>query len=281
MAQLLSIVAACRTIAAINIHSYIAVKSTMKLAYLLFAIPAMLIVSRPICADTIYVAVATNFSQPMKQIVEKFNQQTGHTVELSFASSGKIYAQIKHGAPFSAIFSADQEKPLLLEQEGLSVAGSRFTYAMGALVLWSRQENYLDQKGQILTNGKFNKLALANPKLAPYGQAALQVLQNLNLQEKLNTRLVKGESVAQVFQYLVSGNAELGFVALSQTIKLADGSKGSSWVVPTELYQPIRQDAVLLKGKTYSPANEQLMAFMHSEEALRIIRDFGYLSESL
>ena len=227
-------------------------------------------------AATVQVAVAANFSAPMQKIAQAFAQKTGHEALLSMGSTGAFYAQIQHGAPFAVLLAADDTTPAKLAQEGLAVPSSRFTYATGKLVLWSKQADLVDAQGQVLQGGDFARLAIANPKLAPYGQAALQTLRSLGLQEKLQAKLVEGSSIAQAYQFVASENAFLGFVALSQV--WADGkiSSGSAWVVPSHLHQPIQQDAILLKPGQGNAAAVALLAFLQSEAARAIIRAYGY-----
>ena len=227
-------------------------------------------------ADEALVAVAANFAVPMKQVVAVFEQKKGYEIKASFGSTGKLYAQIKNGAPFEALLAADHKTPKKLEKEGMTVAGSRFTYAIGTLVLWSAKPDLVDDKGEVLGKGDFAKLAIANPKLAPYGAAAVETMTALGFEDALEPKFVMGENIAQTFQFVESGNADLGFVALSQVMKDGKVTRGSSWVVPTELHAPIRQDAVVLtKGKD-SPAVAALVKFLQSEEARAIIRSFGY-----
>lgn len=225
-------------------------------------------------ADNVSVAVAANFTAPMKQIAADFEKTSGHTATLSFGSSGKFVAQISNGAPFEVFLSADQDKPGALQQQGLSVASSRFTYAEGSLALWSNKTGVDPQA--MLTQGDYRKLAIANPRLAPYGAAALQVLEQLQLTSAATARLVQGDNIAQTWQFAASGNAELAFVALSQVT--ADGkiSQGSAWVVPNHLHDPIKQDAVLLVQGQNNPAATALMSYLQSEAARAVIRSFGY-----
>jgi molybdate transport system substrate-binding protein len=229
-------------------------------------------------AETTLVAVAANFTKPMTEIAAVFEKSTGHTAKLSFGSSGKFVAQIENGAPFEVFLSADDTNPLKLQQDGLAVAKSNFTYSIGKLVLWSASPNVVDEQGQVLTKGGFKHIALADPKLAPYGEAAIEVLKAKNLLEKLTPLFVQGENIAQTYQFISTGNAELGFVALSQVIDAEKGkiTTGSSWLIPENLYAPLRQDAVLLnKGET-NPAAVALLKFLHSEPALTIIKKYGY-----
>lgn len=235
----------------------------------------------PLRAETISVAVASNFNTAMGAIAEAFEKESGHTVLRSSAASGKLYAQINHGAPFHVFFSADQTKPAALEKQALAVNGTRFTYALGTLVLWSRQEKLIDEHASVLRSLEFHHLALANPKLAPFGAAALDVLDNLGIVEKTRQRWVQGENIAQTFQFIMSGSAELGFVSRSQIMQ-PDGSgastlfMGSAWQVPADLYQPIRQDAVLLRQGENSPAARALLAFVRSDQGRSIIARYGY-----
>jgi molybdate transport system substrate-binding protein len=227
-------------------------------------------------ADSTVVAVAANFTKPMNEIAAEFEKATGHSAKLSFGSSGKFVAQIENGAPFEVFLSADDKNPIKLEQSGLAVANSRFTYALGKLVLWSVTDAYVDSEGQILSSGGFKHIALADPKLAPYGAAALEVLKNLNLLDKLQPLFVQGENIAQTYEFVSTGNAELGFVALSQVFEDGKISKGSAWVVPSSLYKPILQDAVLLKTGAENPAAVALLEFLKSAPALAIIKKYGY-----
>jgi molybdate transport system substrate-binding protein len=227
-------------------------------------------------ADTVSVAVAANFTAPMQKIAAAFEIDTGHKAELSFGATGKFYAQITHGAPFQVLLSADDTTPARLEREGKAVAHSRFTYAIGTLVLWSAQPGTVDAKGDVLKSGDFKHLAIANPKLAPYGAAALQVMEKLGVATALQPRLVQGENIAQTFQFVSTGNAQLGFVALSQV--MADGKirSGSAWQVPASLHEPIRQDAVLLMPGKDSAAASALLTYLRGSNARAIIQSYGY-----
>lgn len=224
-------------------------------------------------ADEIRVAVAANFIHTIKAMTPRFEQQTGHRVILAAGSSGKHYAQIVNGAPFDAFFAADVERPKLLEDKGLIAPDSRFTYAIGRLVLWSIKGNYIDAKGNVLTTDDYQHLAIANPKLAPYGRAAQQVLQKRGLWKQLQNRMIRGENIGQTFQYVKSGNAQLGFVALSQVKQLEESFRGSYWLIDQSLYDKIEQQAVLLKD---SPATRALMQYLQSHEARAIIQQNGY-----
>lgn len=229
-------------------------------------------------ADTTLVAVAANFTKPMNEIAAEFEKNTGHTAKLSFGSSGKFVAQIENGAPFEVFLSAGDKEIVTLQKNALAVANTNFTYSIGKLVLWSASENLVDAQGQILTKGGFKHIALADPKLAPYGEAAVEVLKAKKLLDKLKPLFVQGENIAQTYQFISTGNAELGFVALSQVIDAEKGKivTGSSWLIPENLYTPIRQDAVLLTKGESNPAAVALLKFLKSEPALAIIRKYGY-----
>lgn len=227
-------------------------------------------------AEEISVAVASNFTAPMKEIASLFEQSTGHKVRLSFGSSGKFYAQIKHGAPFQVFFSADQKKPEQLERDRLIAPSSRFTYARGRLALWSSQKGFVKGNAERLKQLQFNKLALANPKLAPYGVAAIEVLERLSLIEATQNKWVQGENIAQTYQFVSTGNAELGFVALSQILKDGKLKTGSSWVIPENLYNPIKQDVVLLLRGENSPAAQALLTFIKEPQVKQIMTSYGY-----
>lgn len=227
-------------------------------------------------AAEVHVAVAANFTAPMQKIAAAFTQDTGHTAVLSFGSTGKFYAQIKNGAPFQMFLAADAETPARLEHEGLATSGTRFTYAMGRLVLWSQQDGLVDAKGEVLRTGSFDRLSIANPKLAPYGAAAVETMNAMGVYSMLQPRLVQGESIAQAYQFVATGNAALGFVALSQV--MVDGKMvgGSSWIVPTEWHAPLRQDALVLATGKNNPAALALAAYLKSDNARSIARAYGY-----
>ena len=237
---------------------------------------AALLVSANADAGEVQVAVAANFTAPMQRIATEFEKDSGHKAALMSGATGKFYAQISHGAPIEVFLSADDETPARLETDGLAVAGSRFTYATGRLVLWSPREGYVDDKGEVLKKGDFRHLAIANPRTAPYGAAALQVLGKLGLQPALTPRFVQGENIAQTHSFVVSGNAELGFVALAQVYKDGRLGAGSAWIVPAGLHAPIRQDAVLLMKGASNPAAAALLKYLKSDKARAIIRSFGY-----
>jgi molybdate transport system substrate-binding protein len=255
----------------------------------------------PVHADDVTVAVAANFAGPLARIAEGFTAATGHTLKVSAGSTGKFYSQIVAGAPFEVLIAADDETPKKLIAQGQAVAGSNFTYAIGVLVLWSATPGYVDDQGAVLAAGRFNKLSIANPKLAPYGQAGLAVIKALGLSDAITPKLVTAESIAQAYQFIATGNAALGFVALSQVIGAGPpqandaplggrappaprGSTvlpgkpvlGSYWRVPASLYGEIRQDAVLLKPGEKSAAAAALLAYLKSAPAKAVIQRHGY-----
>ena len=227
-------------------------------------------------AGEVTVAVAANFSAPMQKIALAFEQDTGHKAQLAFGATGKFYAQIKNGAPFAVLLAADDETPLRLEKEGLAVAGTRFTYAVGRLALWSKDSHFVDDKGEILRSNRFEKLAIADPKLAPYGAAAMEVMQRMGLQAQLASKFVQGESIGQTYQFVSTGNAPLGFVALSQVSFEGRITQGSAWVVPQNLHTSLKQDAVLLNAGKDNTAALALLKYLQSDAAKTIIRGYGY-----
>lgn len=223
------------------------------------------------------VAVAANFTAPMAHLAPEFEQATGHRLVLTHGAAGKFYAQIRNGAPFDVLLSSDDETPARLEKEGLAPPQTRFTYAIGRLVLWSTQPGRVDAQGAVLRRGDFARLAIANPKVAPYGAAAVEVMERLGVRAALAPKIVQGDSITQAWQFVATGNAELGFVALSQVWK--DGrfvAAGSQWLVPATLHAPLRQDAVLLRRGQGNAAAEALLAYLRSDAARRIIRAYGY-----
>lgn len=226
-----------------------------------------------VTAGEIRLAVASNFTSAIKAIARYFEAETGHQVKLIFGSTGKHYAQIRHGAPFDAYFAADTRRPELLEQENLALPGSRFTYAVGKLILWSPKAGYVDSQAKVLEQGGFRHLAIANPRLAPYGKAAQQALQARGLWDLMKGSMVRGENIGQAFQFVKSGNAELGFVAYAQVKHPDHPVEGSWWEVPQALYTPIEQQAVLLKE---SEVARDFMSFVKSDVALEIIQSYGY-----
>lgn len=230
-------------------------------------------------ADTTLVAVSANFSKPMTEIAAAFEKNTGHSAKLSFGSSGKFVTQIENGAPFEVFLAADNESSAKLQLDGFAVPKSNFIYAIGKLVLWSAEPDFIDSQGQILAKGSFKHLALADPKRAPYGAAAAQVLKTKKLFAQLEPLFVQGENIAQTYQFVSTGNAELGFVALSQVIDTATGkiTAGSAWLIPETLYAPLQQEAVLLNKGASNPAAIALLSFLKNEAALAIIRKYGYV----
>ncbi|MBL8413033.1 MAG: molybdate ABC transporter substrate-binding protein [Propionivibrio sp.] len=237
---------------------------------------ALFLASLGTCADEVQVAVAANFTAPMQKIAAGFEKDTGHKAALSFGATGKFYAQIVNGAPFEVFLAADDENPARLEKEGHAVAGSRFTYAIGKLVLWSADPDRVDAKGDVLKTGSFKHIALANPKTAPYGAAAIEAMTKLGVLARLEPLFVQGENISQAHQFISTGAAELGFVALSQVFKEGKVTGGSMWAVPASLHQPILQDAVLLaKGKDKA-APAALLTYLKGENARAIIRSYGY-----
>jgi len=224
------------------------------------------------------VAVASDFTKPMTEIAAAFEKATGHTAKLSFGSSGKAFAQIQSGAPFEVYLSASEKYPLELEKSGHAVADSHFVYAIGKLVLWSATPGYVDAQGNILKTGGFNHIALADPSHAPYGVAAEEVMQSLGVLDKLRPLFVQGENIAQTFQFVSTGNAELGFIAFAQVIDINSGNigTGSGWLIPSHLHGPFRQTAVLLKKGAGNPAALALVDFLKSPAALAIIEKYGF-----
>jgi molybdate transport system substrate-binding protein len=227
-------------------------------------------------AGEVQVAVAANFAGPLAKIGEGFTAATGHTLKVSAGATGKFYAQIVAGAPFDVLIAADDETPRKLIAEGHAIAGSNFTYAIGRLVLWSAQPGFVDDQGAVLATGRFAHLAIANPKIAPYGTAGLEVVKARGLTDAITPRLVTAESIAQAYQFAATGNAELAFVALSQVAVPGQPAKGSYWLVPSNLYGQIRQDAVLLKSGEKNPAAAALLAYLKGDAAKAVIKDFGY-----
>lgn len=242
----------------------------------LFTACALLALTFPAIAAEVHVAVAANFTAPMQVIAADFEKATGHQAVLAFGATGKFYAQIKNGAPFDVLLAADDKTPARLEHENATVPGSRFTYAIGRLVLWSAQPGFVDAQGEVLKRGAFKHLAIAAPKLAPYGAAAVETLEKLGLLSVIEPKFVQGESIAQTYQFVATGNAELGFVALAQVY--ADGklTRGSAWIVPDDLHNLIRQDAVLLAKAKDNPAAVALLDYLKGAAAKAVILAFGY-----
>jgi molybdate transport system substrate-binding protein len=226
-------------------------------------------------ADEVAIAVAANFTAPMQKIAAAFEKETGHKVVAAFGSTGKFYAQIKNGAPFEVLLAADDETPAKLIKEGAAVAGSQYTYAIGKLVLWSAKPGVVDGAGEVLKKGNFAHLSLANPKLAPYGLAGVEAMKALGVYAAVEPKIVMAENITQAQQFVSSGNAELGFVALSQVLK-GEQIEGSAWQVPQSLYQPIRQDALLLTPGKGKPAAEALLKYLKGDAARAVIKSYGY-----
>lgn len=242
-------------------------------AWCLFLI--IITVVTPAFAEQVLVAVAANFVPPFREIALEFEKSTGYNVQVAAGSSGNFYSQIKNGAPFDVFFSADMERPKLLENEGLGVKDSRFTYAIGRLVLWSPNADLV--KGEETLRSKtFKRLAMANPKTAPYGVAAMQAMQKLELWENLQPHIVMGESLGQTMGFIESGNAQLGFVAVSQVLDPKIQGQGSRWDVPDHLHEPIKQDVILLTKAKDNQAAKALMGFIGGPQAKKIIERYGY-----
>jgi len=236
-----------------------------------------LILLTTVSAEEVRVAVAANFRVALSEIVRNFERDTRHTALVSSGSSGKFYAQIKHEAPFDVFFSADVTRPRLIEEEGLAVPGSRFTYAIGRLTLWSPDPNMIKGEGlTVLSNGPFEHLAMANPKTAPYGAAAKHILEALGLWNHIKGRIVQGENIGQAFHFVYSQNAQLGFVALSQVLGPKINGAGSRWDVPENLHEPLRQQAILLITGQQNKAATAFLDYVKGPKARTIIEQFGY-----
>ncbi|WP_310625440.1 molybdate ABC transporter substrate-binding protein [Limnohabitans sp.] len=232
-------------------------------------------------AGEVMVAVAANFTAPMQKIAQAFEQDTGHKAHLAFGATGKFYAQIKNGAPFAVLLAADDETPARLEKEGLAIAGTRFTYATGRLALWSKSPSLVDDKGEVLRSPNLDKLgihkmAIADPKIAPYGVAAMEVLNKMGVQANVAPKLVQGESIGQTYQFVSTENAQLGFVAMSQISFEGCVTQGSAWVVPQSLYTPLKQEAVLLNHGKDNAAAHALLKYLQGDKARTLIRQYGY-----
>jgi molybdate transport system substrate-binding protein len=227
-------------------------------------------------AAEVQVAVAANFTAPIQAIAKDFEKDTGHKLIAAYGATGQFYTQIKNGAPFEVFLSADDTTPAKLEKEGDAVPGSRFTYAIGTLVLWSAQDGYVDAKGEVLKANQYKHLSIANPKTAPYGLAATQVLDKLGLTQAVKPKLVEGQNITQALQFVSSGNAELGFVALSQVYKDGKITNGSAWIVPADMHEPIRQDALILKKGEANPAAKALVDYLKGPKAAEVIKSYGY-----
>jgi molybdate transport system substrate-binding protein len=240
-------------------------------AGLLLTISAL--AATPAAAVETQVAVAANFTEPAKEIAGAFKAVTGHTAVLTFGSTGQFYAQILAGAPFQVFLSADTERPAAADKAGLTVPGSRFTYAVGRLVLFSKTPGLVDPEGKVLSSSRFKALAICDPAVTVYGEAAVQTMKSLGLYDRLQSRMVQGATVTQAYQFIDTGVAEVGFVALSQVIG-RDG--GSRWLVPETLHKPIDQQAVLLRGGQSNPAATAFIAFLKGPAATAIIKRYGY-----
>ncbi|MBT2295633.1 molybdate ABC transporter substrate-binding protein [Pseudomonas fluorescens] len=227
-------------------------------------------------ADEVQVAVASNFTAPLQAIAAGFEKDTGHTLVAAYGATGQFYTQIKNGAPFEVFLAADDTAPARLESEGDTVKGSRFTYAVGTLALWSAKDGYVDSQGQVLKDNGFQHLSIANPKAAPYGLAATQVLDKLGLTGQVKGKLVEGQNITQAYQFVSTGNAELGFVALSQVYKDGKLASGSAWIVPAQLHAPIKQDAVLLNKGRNNAAASAFIDYLKGPKATAIIQAYGY-----
>ncbi|RCL28652.1 molybdate ABC transporter substrate-binding protein [Pseudomonas sp. AFG_SD02_1510_Pfu_092] len=227
-------------------------------------------------AEEVQVAVAANFTAPIQAIAKDFEKDTGHKLVAAYGATGQFYAQISNGAPFEVFLAADDSTPAKLEQENAIVPGSRFTYAIGTLALWSATPGYVDGNGEVLKHNAFKHLSIANPKTAPYGLAATQVLAKLKLTEATRPKLVEGQNITQAFQFVSTGNAELGFVALSQIYQDGKVTSGSAWIVPASLHAPIRQDAVILEKGRNNPAAKALVDYLKGPKAAAVIKSYGY-----
>ena len=227
-------------------------------------------------AAEVHVAVAANFTAPSKDLAPIFEQKTGHKLVLSFGSTGMFYGQIKNGADYDVLLAADSKTPAKALQEGYGVKGTEFTYAMGKLVLWSSDASKIDGTDAVLRSDKFNKVAVANPKLAPYGLAAYETLKALKLFDAVSPKFVEGDNIGKTFNFVKTANADIGFVALSQVYKDGKVTSGSAWIVPQKLYAPIRQDAVLLKNGKQPEAAKQFLEFLKSDEANKVKEAYGY-----
>ena len=252
-----------------NFH-YLSMHAAITIVILLLV---SLLGSSQASAEEARIAVASNFADTARELAEYYERKSGHTITLAFSSTGKHFAQISNGAPYAAFLAADSRRPELLVEKGLALPGSRFTYAIGRLVLWSPRVGLVDANGSVLAGHDFRYLAIANPRLAPYGRAARQVLQRLGLWLPLQERMVRGENIGQAYHYVLSGNAELGFIARSQLVEMNSMHEGSSWLVPASMHDPIEQQAVLLRD---TDAARGFFSFLRSEAARGIIRQHGY-----
>lgn len=227
-------------------------------------------------AEEVRVAVAANFAAPMQKISQAFERETGHRVLMSLGATGAFHTQIRNGAPFEVLLAADQATPISLEKEGFAVQGSRLTYSIGKLVLYSKQSGLVDPEGRVLQTQEPQRLAIANPQLAPYGAAAIETLTALKLLDSWKPKLVQGDNIAQAYQFVITGNAALGFVASSQVYLDGQLKEGSAWIVPRHLYTPIKQDAVLLNKGQRNQAAKALLSYLRADKTQQMIRTFGY-----
>ena len=238
-----------------------------------FAAALLLALPGAAAAEEIKVAVASSFKRPVQVIALGFERRTGHTVTIVSGATGKLYSQIKNGAPFDAFLAADTDRPQRLAREGLVAAGEPFTYAMGRLVLWSSRDGFVDDGGVVLTQGEFDRLAVANPNTAPYGRAAREVLDAMGMWETVQASIVTGQNVGQTYQFIKTGNADLGFVAYSQVLRRGSAVPGSYWQVPPAFHEPIAQQAVLLSD---SEAARSFLGFLRTETVRQVIREYGF-----
>ncbi len=262
----------------ICIHYFTCPESAVMKNHVVILTASLFGLSLPTSANSeeVLVAVAANFTTPMKVIAADFEKSTGHKLVLSFGATGNFYAQIKNGGPYEVFLAADDETPAKLEQEHIAVPESRFSYAIGRLVLWSAKQGVVDDKGEVLKKGNFEHIAIANPRLAPYGAAAKEVIDKLGLEQSIQQKLVIGENISQTYQFVSTGNAELGFVALSQVYEDGKVKRGSAWIVPANLHTAIRQDAIVLKRGKDNPAAKALIEFLKSEKTRAVIKSYGY-----
>ena len=237
----------------------------------------VLLVAAKAFAEQALVATATNFAEVAAILKSDFESTSHHQVEIASGSTGQLYAQILHGAPYDVLLAADQERPKLLERTSDGVSGTRFVYAIGRLTLWSPQETQVGADApSMLKSGQFDTLAIANPLLAPYGVAAEETLQSLNLLAALEMKIVMGENIGQTHALIATGNADLGFVSLSTVMSPRNTQPGSRWDVPVDLYRPIRQDALLLRHGSGNAAAKAFLVYLKSESARTTIESFGY-----
>ena len=237
------------------------------------SLAALALFARPVHADQAKIAIAANFTVAAKAIAAGFERDTSHQAVLIFGSTGKLYAQIYHGAPFDMFLSADQKRPQTAISQGLAIPGTQFTYAHGKIVLYSADHDLVDAKAEVLIGGKFSKLAIANPATAPYGEAAKQVLKKLELYDRLAAKIVRGENISQTYQFIMTGNAQLGFIAASQVVNIKGGSIS---LIPEQLYTPIKQDAVLLKHGANNKAAKAFLHYLKGKKARAILTKYGY-----